>query len=53
MEPEDSLDASTSSILLPPVNPSLMSSSKSPQYYTDDWGYDGEDTTYDDYDWEA
>ena len=22
-------------------------------YYTDDWGYDGEDTTYDDYDWEA
>ena len=23
------------------------------RYYTDDWGYDGEDTTYDDYDWEA
>ena len=23
------------------------------QYYTDDWGYDGEDTTYDNYDWEA
>ena len=23
------------------------------QYYTDDWGYDGEDTTYNDYDWEA
>ena len=23
------------------------------QYYTDDWGYDGEDNTYDDYDWEA
>ena len=22
-------------------------------YYTDDWGYNGEDTTYDDYDWEA
>ena len=23
------------------------------RYYTDDWAYDGEDTTYDDYDWEA
>ena len=23
------------------------------RYYTDDWGYDGEDTTYNDYDWEA
>ena len=23
------------------------------RYYADDWGYDGEDTTYDDYDWEA
>ena len=23
------------------------------RYYTDNWGYDGEDTTYDDYDWEA
>ena len=23
------------------------------RYYVDDWGYDGEDTTYDDYDWEA
>ena len=23
------------------------------RYYTDDWVYDGEDTTYDDYDWEA
>ena len=23
------------------------------RYYTDDWGYDGEDNTYDDYDWEA
>ena len=23
------------------------------RYYTDDWGYNGEDTTYDDYDWEA
>ena len=23
------------------------------QYYTDDWGYDSEDNTYDDYDWEA
>ena len=22
-------------------------------YYADDWGYDSEDTTYDDYDWEA
>ena len=23
------------------------------RYYTNDWGYDGEDTTYDNYDWEA
>ena len=23
------------------------------RYYSDDWGYDGEDTTYDNYDWEA
>ena len=23
------------------------------RYYADDWGYDGEDTTYDDYNWEA
>ena len=23
------------------------------RYYADDWGYDGEDNTYDDYDWEA
>ena len=23
------------------------------RYYADDWGYDGEDTTYDNYDWEA
>ena len=23
------------------------------RYYTNDWGYDGEDNTYDDYDWEA
>ena len=23
------------------------------RYYMDDWGYDGEDTTYDNYDWEA
>ena len=23
------------------------------RYYADDWGYDGEDMTYDDYDWEA
>ena len=23
------------------------------RYYTDDWGYDGEDNTYNDYDWEA
>ena len=23
------------------------------RYYTDDWGYDGEDTTYNDYNWEA
>ena len=23
------------------------------RYYTDDWGYNGEDTTYNDYDWEA
>ena len=23
------------------------------RYHADDWGYDGEDTTYDDYDWEA
>ena len=23
------------------------------RYYMDDWGYDGEDNTYDDYDWEA
>ena len=23
------------------------------RYYADDWGYDGEDTTYNDYDWEA
>ena len=23
------------------------------RYYTDDWGYDSEDNTYDDYDWEA
>ena len=23
------------------------------RYYTDNWGYDGEDNTYDDYDWEA
>ena len=23
------------------------------RYYTDDWAYDGEDTTYDNYDWEA
>ena len=23
------------------------------RYYTNDWGYDGEDTPYDDYDWEA
>ena len=23
------------------------------RYYADDWGYDGEDTTYDGYDWEA
>ena len=23
------------------------------RYYVDDWGYDGKDTTYDDYDWEA
>ena len=22
-------------------------------YYTDDWGYNGEDNTYDNYDWEA
>ena len=23
------------------------------QYYADDWGYNGEDTTYNDYNWEA
>ena len=23
------------------------------RFYADDWGYDGEDNTYDDYDWEA